>query len=122
MGGDGFVSKNYYDITQHWSQAKSLSLVLVLRFISRTISAKTSLTFILDLALLSMNEQFQICARAYNRKKQSIFLVIKCTGSFIFIPQTSSTLIVDGYLIKIMQLLTKGSFDYLGNKRARSVK
>ena len=35
-----------------------------LRFISRTISAKTSLTLVLFLALLSTKEQPQICARA----------------------------------------------------------
>ena len=65
--------RHYYDITQHWSQAKSLSLELVRKFISRTISAKTSFTFILLFALLSMNEQFQICARAWKERETLLF-------------------------------------------------
>ena len=46
----------HYEITQH-SHTISRSLVLCLRFISRTISANTSLTFVRCLALASTKEQ-----------------------------------------------------------------
>jgi hypothetical protein len=53
----------------------SRSLELFLKFISRTISAKTSLTLMRFLALASTNEQPQIWAKAWNwRKKITLFI------------------------------------------------
>ena len=58
-----FLSLIYYEMTQH-SHEISRSFVLCLRFISRTISANTSLTFVRCLALASTKEQPHIWAKA----------------------------------------------------------
>ena len=72
----------HYEITQH-SHTISRSLVLCLRFISRTISANTSLTFVRCLALASTKEQPHIWAKAWKKKKGKIYrtyrYIVQCT-------------------------------------------
>ena len=67
----------YYEMTQH-SHEISRSFVLCLRFISRTISANTSLTFVRCLALASTNEQPHIWAKACKKfNSVSVSLLIR---------------------------------------------
>ena len=70
----------HYEITQH-SHTISRSLVLCLRFISRTISANTSLTFVRCLALASTKEQPHIWAKAWKKKKENIITHIIPVGA-----------------------------------------
>ena len=73
----------HYEITQH-SHTISRSLVLCLRFISRTISANTSLTFVRCLALASTKEQPHIWAKAWKKKKENISTHIITVGAQSF--------------------------------------
>ena len=72
----------HYEITQH-SHTISRSLVLCLRFISRTISANTSLTFVRCLALASTKEQPHIWAKAWKKKKENIINTYYTSGGTI---------------------------------------
>ena len=72
----------YYEMTQH-SHEISRSFVLCLRFISRTISANTSLTFVRCLALASTNEQPHIWAKACKKfNNVSVSLLIRLISCF----------------------------------------